>query len=60
MYNVHTYVINEILKERKHRRRMEREAKAKAVASVGGLGSQNLLNFLPRYLFCLGLFGRIG
>ena len=36
----------------KHRRRMEREAK--------GLGEQILFNSLPRWLFCFGLFVRIG
>ena len=41
-----------------HRRRMETEGKAKVVASVCGAHFFN--SFLPRLLFCLGLFGRNG
>ena len=40
-----------------HRKRMDLEDKANVVTSNGG---QNLSNFLPRSLFCLGRFGRNG
>ena len=39
-----------------HRRRRQREAKR----SSHLFGGQSLFNFLPRWLFCLGRFGRKG